>query len=476
MLQTFLFFMLVHAENLLSPQLQHALQQGKPSVDVIVYFDSTWDSSSAKNIIERNQRVQFVFQTLVQRVQSAQKTMQAYLLQKKKSYRSFYIENALLVKGADPHMVEELSKWSGVRGVGLNTPIKMKELAPRERSLFKKIAGHLPLIQVDKVWSQLQAKGAGIVIAGQDSGVYWQHNALKRKYRGFQSGVASHDYHWHDAIHGSKTGPCTADEVEPCDDKDHGTHTMGTMVGDDGKGRQIGVAPDAQWMACRNMKVGVGTVASYLECFEFFLAPYPRGGDPQKDGRPDMAPHIVNNSWSCPSSEGCRGDEFWGVVQAYKAAGILLVVAASNDGPNCGTVFDAPAKYSGEVISVGAFSTYINEIAYFSSLGPASWKGQLAPNLVAVADVVSSIGKGVDSYEDKMGTSMAAPQVAGVAALLWSYRPELIGQIDATLDILQKSARPIAANTSCPGFPGKKIPNAVYGYGMLDAYKALTTP
>ncbi len=68
---------------------------------------------------------------------------------------------------------------------------------------------------------------------------------------------------------------------------------------------------------------------------------------------------------------------------------------------------------------------------------------------------------------------MAFPQVAGVAALLWSYRPELIGQTEVTLDILQKSARPLTAKTSCPGFPGQKIPNAVYGYGILDAYKEL---
>jgi subtilisin family serine protease len=249
------------------------------------------------------------------------------------------------------------------------------------------------------------------------------------------------------------------------------------MVGDDGKGRQIGVAPAAQWIGCRNMKNGVGSVASYLECFEFFLAPYPLGGDPQKDGRPDLAPHIVNNSWSCPVDEGCTGNEFLGVVQAYKAAGILLVSAASNNGPNCGTVSDAPAKYAGEILTVGAYNTFLNEIAFFSALGPATWKGQLAPNVIAPGDfIVSAITKGPDSYEDKPGTSMASPQAAGVAALLWSYRPELIGQIDATIDIIQKSARGMPAKTSCPGFPGSKVPNAAHGYGMLDAYKALNTP
>ena len=60
-------------------------------------------------------------------------------------------------------------------------------------------------------------------------------------------------------------------------------------------------------MGCRNMKVGVGTVESYMECFDFFLAPFPIGGNFKENGDPKKAPHIVNNSWSCPQKEGCKG-------------------------------------------------------------------------------------------------------------------------------------------------------------------------
>lgn len=467
MLQTLLFFFMVSAEKL--PSLPK---------EVIVHFAPAQDLSRAQKIVERNQRLQFVFKTLVHHAETSQKSLQIHLQKKKQRFRSFYIENALIVYDVTPQVLTELAKWPGVTKISPNFSIKMKEVSKTsvgESPL--KIESHLSMIQVDKVWSALGNKGRGIVVAGQDTGFYWQHNAIRRQYRGLNGSLVSHNYNWHDAIHGVKSGFCSADESEPCDDKDHGTHTMGTMVGDDGNGRQIGVAPEAKWIGCRNMKNGKGTVASYLECFEFFLAPYPLGGDPQKQGRPELAPHIVNNSWSCPVDEGCKGDEFLGVIDAYKAAGILLVAAVSNNGPNCGTASDAPAKYAGEIVTVGAYNRYLNEIAFFSALGPSPWKGQVAPNIVAPGDfIVSSITKGPDSYEDKPGTSMASPQAAGVAALLWSYRPELIGQIEATIDILQSSATPMTAPTSCPGFPGNKVPNAVFGYGMLNAYKALTTP
>ena len=48
---------------------------------------------------------------------------------------------------------------------------------------------------------------------------------------------------------------------------------MGTTAGDDGAGNQIGVAPGAKWIGCRNMDQGNGTPATYIECFQFFIAP-----------------------------------------------------------------------------------------------------------------------------------------------------------------------------------------------------------
>ena len=99
--------------------------------------------------------------------------------------------------------------------------------------------------------------------------------------------------------------PVLEDRAVPIDDHDHGTHTTGTMIGDDGGSNLTGVAPGAKWIGCRNMNAGNGQPSTYIACMEYFLAPWPHGGDPETDGRPEYSPHIINNSWGCPPSEGC---------------------------------------------------------------------------------------------------------------------------------------------------------------------------
>ena len=76
-----------------------------------------------------------------------------------------------------------------------------------------------------------------------------------------------------------------------------------TTVGDDGAGNQVGMAPGAEWIGCRNMDQGTGTPARYIECMEWFLAPYPLNCTPN-EGDPTKAPDITNNSWGCPALGG----------------------------------------------------------------------------------------------------------------------------------------------------------------------------
>jgi len=97
------------------------------------------------------------------------------------------------------------------------------------------------------------------------------------------------------------------------------------------------MAPEAKWIGCRNMNEGVGTPASYIECFEFFLAPYAAGGNPSA-GDPAKAPHVINNSWECTPGEGCGPDALRMAVESARAAGILVVASAGNSGSGCGTV------------------------------------------------------------------------------------------------------------------------------------------
>ena len=114
--------------------------------------------------------------------------------------------------------------------------------------------------------------------------------------------TADHNYNWHDAIH-SGGGVCGANSPAPCDDHGHGTHTMGTMVGDDGGANQIGMAPGAKWIGCRNMDQGNGTPGDLHRV----LPVVPRADRPRRARTriPPRRPHVINNSWGCPPSEGC---------------------------------------------------------------------------------------------------------------------------------------------------------------------------
>jgi subtilisin family serine protease len=335
------------------------------------------------------------------------------------------------------------------------------------------IGSNIEAVKAPKVWNELKTRGENIVIAGADTGFDYRHPALRKKYRGTQVFSINHDYNWRDAITKGGNRQCPAKSPEPCDDGDHGTHTMGTMVGDDEGENQIGVAPGARWIGCRNMNVGAGTVSTYLDCMEFFIAPYPVGGDSRRDGKPEMAPHIINNSWGCPTSEGCKGDEFVNSIRALKAAGIIFVAAAGNEGPGCGSVGDPPGTYYGDIVSVGALDHRNNTIASFSSRGPSAFNGAVGIDLVAPGNSVRSTVPG-GKYESKAGTSMASPHVAGAIALLWSYRPELLGKVDQTLEQLRKTAIPMTSTLTCGQYPGANRPNTTFGYGALDTYQLLT--
>jgi subtilisin family serine protease len=205
-----------------------------------------------------------------------------------------------------------------------------------------------------------------VVVAGQDTGYDWSHPALKGHYRGWDGSTADHNYNWHDAIHDNFLNPCGSDLLEPCDDNGHGTHTMGTIVGDDpSQGNQIGMAPGATWIGCRNMDEGFGTPITYSECYQWFVAP-----TDLNDENPDpaKAPDVINNSWGCWPDEGCIDpDILQAVVESVRAAGILTVHSAGNAGPHCSTIVDPAAIYEAS-FTVG--STRENDrMSDFSSRG-----------------------------------------------------------------------------------------------------------
>jgi subtilisin family serine protease len=456
------------------------------NIPILVKLKEQADLSGLEDTtLDREERIQQVYDALRELALESQEDLVDTLKNRGVKYRRFYIYNMVAVWGADEELVEELAARDDVEKIYGNPSVELRKplaaLAALDAVLRSgpqtAIGDNITFLNADKIWQQFGKAGDGIVIAGQDSGVEWDHPALVNQYRGRSGIVVDHNYSWHDAIHKDtpmSTNDCGYDLKVPCDDGDHGSHTMGTMVGSDGVENQIGMAPKAKWIACRNMDGGVGTPASYLECFEWLLAPYAYGADPMKDGKPAQAPHIINNSWGCPTDEGCTGDEVIPALNAMKVAGILVVVSAGNDGPACGTIQDPPAWHSALTFGVGAYDHRSGTIASFSSRGPSSFDGEIGPDLVAPGVSIRSSVRG-KKYEGGMwsGTSMAGPHVAGAIALLWSVHPELIGDIDATAELLRKTAAPKTTTQACGGLAGTAVPNNTYGYGVIDPVKAI---
>src|SRR5262249_14347606 len=157
-------------------------------------------------------------------------------------YQRFWAANMILT-GGSMDLIKSLASREDVRGIYANPTVHFAEPVESGESINSPDSIEWNVIQVraPDVWAA-GFTGQGIVVAGEDTGYQWDHPALINHYRGWDGETATHDYNWHDSIH-SGGGVCGADSQFPCDDFGHGTHTMGTMVGDDGAGNQVGVAP-----------------------------------------------------------------------------------------------------------------------------------------------------------------------------------------------------------------------------------------
>jgi serine protease AprX len=465
----------VNIANKIAPWVIEHTAYGQQAEFFVVLADRA-DLSPAANLPTKAEKGRFVYQTLREKAQRTQGPILEWLHERNIENQSFYIVNVILVKGTREIAAALAARPDVARVEGnphIQNPLPQPETveeSPQQPASGARPATVEPGIQythAPDVWS-IGFMGEGIVVASADTGVRWTHNALKPHYRGWDGQNVDHDYNWHDSIHDSVSNPCGNDSPEPCDDVAHGSHTTGTMIGDDGAGNQIGMAPAAKWIGCRNMDAGNGTPARYIECMQWFLAPTRIGGG---DPDPTKAPDITNNSWECPASEGCSFDTLQAAVEAQAAAGIMMVSAAQNSGPGCSTVQNPPGIYEA-TYSAGALNTGTDTIAGFSSRGPVTADGsnRIKPDISAPGtNTRSSTNASDTSYGNFSGTSMATPHIAGAMALLWNAMPSLRHQLTDSRDAVNNSAVHIS-NSQC-GDPGP--PNNVYGWGRVDILAAV---
>jgi subtilisin family serine protease len=434
---------------------------GQPGIQPEVFFvvmEDQADTTFAQEIEDHVERYTAVYETLTEQALEDQSDIRAYLDTQHVSYTPYYLVNGIEVVG-DAGLRRGLARREDVARV-LNSPQARPLPRVRETNapglpggFDAQLTWGVDEMDAERVWDEYGVTGEGIIVGHADSGVDGNHPALRDNYLG--SG-GSNDYTWFDPWEGT---------TEPTDSGGHGTHTLGTILGQGG----IGVAPGAKWIACRNLARNLGNPPDYLDCMQFLLAPHPQDGDPFTEGDPSRGAHVTSNSWGCPPEEGCDGLTLSIAVQHLRDAGQVFVVSAGNDGPQCSTVW-APASAEA-AFSVGAASQS-GLIANFSSRGPVlvDESGRLKPEVTAPGvGVLSSVPGGSYGFSD--GTSMAGPHVAGLVALVWSANPDLIGDIDATERIIEETAHPHSAPDLCGATEGDQ--NNVYGYGFVDALGAV---
>nr|WP_238350905.1 S8 family serine peptidase [Kribbella shirazensis] len=413
--------------------------------DFWITFGPAADISAAAGIADWTERGRYVVDRLTQASKTAQAAARAILDKAHADYTSYWVSNAIRVRHGDYALAQKLTGAPEVRA--LVAPASYHQAEPVRTTAAAEAAGPewgVRDIKADQVWEKYGVRGDGIVIASIDSGTELSHPALVNQYRGTNpDGTFSNDYNWLDTSGASQF---------PADRQGHGTHTMGTMVGDDGGPNQVGVAPGARWIEANGCCASDETL---LRASQWMLAPTKQDGSAPD---PSKRPNIVNNSWG--STEPSNDPFLEDIQQAWAASGIFGVWSNGNEGPECNTAGTPGSRTLN--YAVGAYSES-GAIADFSSRGPGQ-DGDIKPNLAAPGDLVRS------SYLDgryalMSGTSMAAPHVSGAVALLLSAHPELIGDVARIRQLLDQTARDVD-DTRCGGTAAD---NSVYGEGRLDA-------
>ncbi|HEY5999341.1 MAG TPA: S8 family serine peptidase [bacterium] len=306
----------------------------------------------------------------------------------------------------------------------------------------------LQVMEAARAWD-LTVGSPEVVVAVIDTGVDYTHPDLAANIWTNPgeipgNGIDDDGDGYIDDVHGVNTILAHTDQKagDPMDDHGHGTHVAGTIgaVGNNGIG-VVGVNWDVKILPCKFIAAsGWGSTADAIECLEYVR------------GLRDRGVRIVatNNSWGAVGSVDRALED---AVRAQANAGIIFVAAAANDSADIDRTGYMPAGIKMPNVLTVAATSSTDALASFSNFGV------LGVHLGAPGEGVLSTYPG--SYSLLSGTSMAAPHVAGLAALLAADDPSL--DAGAIRSLILADAEP-AASLSGGTLTG----------GRVNAYRSLT--
>jgi len=430
--------------------------------DIIVWFSQGVDLSAAEDM-DWVSRGEYVYRTLLVQAEQDQGGAIAYVKSRGMDYRSYFSSNALYVFEADRKAITALANLPEVSRisapqvhnlVGWSTdanpsmPLTLfasGQVVDVNLGTPEQLSWAVSDTQADAFWGLYGAAGEGIIVASIDTGVQWDHAALIDSYKcPLNPGDPAC---WYDP-----GGECTGD---PCDTNGNGTATMGPITGENDLSvpHQVGMAPEAQWIACLGCPNGSCPDYELLACADWVLAP---------NGNPANRPHLVNNAWG--SFEIC-GNFFLTPILNWQAAGIAATFAAGGGEPGCGTI-RSPADHF-EVFTSTAHDS--NRLIWgFSPTGPSSCAGGdlfVKPNISAPG-VDIWLPTSPDGWGEWSGTSFSNSYGSGALVLLMSCSPGMIGNVYALFDAIQDSADP-PPDGYCEA-PPSGDGNFTYGHGYIN--------
>ncbi|MEJ2853707.1 MULTISPECIES: Kelch repeat-containing protein [unclassified Saccharothrix] len=446
-------------DAVVDPALREALRNGG-TADFWVHLSAIADLSGAYGIADWAQRGRFVVDRLRETATSSQQDLVGELRTRAVKHQTFWVANRVLVRQGTAAVLDAVVARAGVAKVTVGHVFSVVQPRQTGRAAqVDEVDWNVADTGADAVWREFGVRGDGVVVASIDTGVQFDHPALAAQYRGRRAdGTVDHTRNWYDP-----DAVCVPTGDRPCDDQGHGTHTMGTVVGDGGEGNRIGVAPGARWIAAKGCQVTTCPEHALLAAGQWMLAPTDAAG---RDPDPAARPHVIMNAW-----EDQDGSNTWyrDVVRAWHAAGQFAAFAAGNNGQHRCASVSAPASYP-ESYAVGAHDRD-NVLTFFSGLGPSPVDGGIKPNVTAPGVDVRSAALG-GGYRVEGGTSMAVAHAVGAVALLLSAAPTLVGDVPATRAALDGSAR----DPFYPDFIGcgsTAGADTLHGAGLLDAFAAV---